>query len=91
MLVFPSTIRRCCTSVTQLSLRGVRTLHVEHTACASSELTVWELSGSQVTDEEAQGDVAETWQRPPLHHSCVKRSYAKRFRAVASAISVGPL
>lgn len=30
--------------------------------CASSEMTVWELSRSHFTDEETKGDVEEAWQ-----------------------------
>lgn len=57
--------------------------------CASSESTVWELvSRSHVTDEDTKGDAEETWQGLFLDHSCIKLSYAKRFCAVLSAISV---
>lgn len=65
-----------------------QTLKVESMVCASSEVTVWELSRSRVTDEETKGDVEETWQGLFLDHSCIKLAYAKRVCAVVSAFSV---
>lgn len=87
---FPSTIMHCFTSVMWLELRSVA--HTQSGVCGvcGYELAVWELSRSRVTDEETKGDV-ETWQGRFLDHSCIKLSYAKRFCAVVSAISVWPL
>lgn len=49
---------------------------------ASYELTVWELAWwSLVTNEETER-FEETWQGLFLDHSCIKLSYANRFRAV---------
>lgn len=71
-----------------LELRSVAHTQSGIGSVCGYELAVWELSRSCVTDEETKGDVEETWRGQFLDHSCIKLSYAKRFCAVVSAISV---
>lgn len=63
------------------SLR-THTCRLQHMACAGCETTTESLAGSHSQKEHAEG-CGEV-----LDHSCIKLSYAKRFCAVVSTISV---
>lgn len=89
-LFFPRTARHCFTSVTWLYLRT-------HTR---ANWSIWCVLAVRWQPENLAGSYWQMktmkgcWEVPvgySLDHSCIKLSYAKRFCAVVSAISVDPM